>query len=121
VLTLALGVGADHGAVRVVDRVLLRPLPYREPGRLVRIWDRSVANAALRPALDAGAHVAAVAGFGAPSDASVTSGQPGAAPDPVRVPTALATGNLFETLGVGAARGGRSRRPTRAPTPSRWW
>ena len=38
VSTVALGIGAATSIYSVVDGVLLRPLPFRDPGRLVAVW-----------------------------------------------------------------------------------
>ena len=55
VVTLGLGVGASTAIFSVAYGVSLRPLPYPEPDRLVRIYEANLANGRLKEDVSEGA------------------------------------------------------------------
>ena len=107
VLTLALGIGANTAIFSAVNAVILRPLPYREPHRLVTIEH-------MYPSLDMEAPVS-VPGFldyekkGRSFESmAVQSGWQAnltGVGEPVRMQGQRVTGKFFTTLGVPAMLG----------------
>src|ERR1035437_125730 len=111
VICLALGIGATSAIFSVVHAVLLRPLGYRDPGRLVRLYTEfpKFPNGGLRrfwtspPEYDElKRDLASWESLDAWSTGGVNLG--GAA-DPIRVTAASVTGGLFPSLGVSPALG----------------
>lgn len=110
-LTLAIGIGATTAMFAVTHAVLLRPLPYADPDRLVRIWhedgpdadDHRVSPAAALAWRADTSLFDAVAYWAAYQDASnfTLVGPEGSQ----AVRGAFISGNLFSTLGVVAAHG----------------
>jgi predicted permease len=103
VLVLGIGTAAATVVFTVVDSVVLRPLPYRAPERLVTLWDanyeRGLAHDPISPVnfMDYRA-LPVFESAAAWSRPSINLIDPGL--DPVRVNTIEVSGNIFDVLGV---------------------
>ena len=109
VLTLALGIGATTAVFSVVDQVLLAPLPYRAPDRLVEVrTDFTELGKASTFGLSQGQYLALRAQARRLSSLAV-SALAGATlevgDEPLRIWSAMVSANLFSTLGVEPALG----------------
>ncbi|MFL5453162.1 MAG: ADOP family duplicated permease [Myxococcales bacterium] len=100
VLSLALGIGAATAVFSVVHAVLLRPLPYPHPERLVRVWNSWTetpdARLSVPELLDYRARVPSVqlAGY-AEGEAVIALGD-----ERMRLHALAVTSGYFEILGV---------------------
>jgi putative ABC transport system permease protein len=101
VLTLALGIGANSGMFSIINAVLLRPLPYRDPQRLVLLsehWPQfprlSLSYLNFRDWRDQSHSFEAVAAVR--NNVMTMTG----VPEAERLPTQNVTANLFDMLGV---------------------
>ena len=108
IATLALGIGANSAIFSVVDAVLLKPLPYRDPGQLVRVWSTYPPPKAIFVQMRAYTRsFTGLAGYGFERDVSVlrTCASGDATCGPVRATAVDVSANLFSLLGVNAAFG----------------
>src|SRR5467141_780788 len=108
VITLALGIGANTAVFSVVNAVLLRPLPYREPQQLVRVYTEFPTMSLKKFWMSAPEFldIQREAGSWESIGAWTTTGRNIASTDePLRVNAALITRGLIEALGVQPARG----------------
>lgn len=111
ILSVALGIGANTAIFSVMNAVVLRPLPYPEPDRLVALWEASADNPSrwLAPAnfLDWRREARTLSSMAVFDGFPLTLTGRGEAE---RLNGAGASGTFFDTLGVTAA-AGRTLRP----------
>lgn len=107
IATLALGIGSSTAVFSVVDGVLLRPLPYPRPERLVQFWEvnpqgnhMQVADANFQDLVTRAHAFRALAEFGDYGVIPVSGGTV-----PVRAHAVIVSKDFFPVLGVAPFRG----------------
>jgi predicted permease len=106
--TLALGVGANTAIFSVVNALLIEPLPYRDPGRLVFVWADQTSEGYPRAPMsgpeldDLDRRTTLFDGFGAiwATSAALTG-----AGDPEQLRIGLVSTDFFSILGADASLG----------------
>ena len=106
ILTLGLGIGASTSIFSVVDAVLLRPLPYPNPEKIVRVWEQAsdgqrmnLADPNFDDFRNQNDTFTALAAYGN-ALTSVSGGS-----EPARVNVAEVSSDFFKSLGVQPFRG----------------
>jgi predicted permease len=109
IVTLGIGIGANTAIFSVVNGVLLKPLPYRDPSTLIGVWHEAPGlgfdEVNMSPALyftyrEEGGRVFEDIGMWSTTEVSVT-GQG----EPAQVPGMMVTDGTLSLLGVSAAHG----------------
>ena len=108
IIALALGTGANSAIFSVVNAVLLRPLPYGEPDRVMMVWGYNIKSGDKQFAIsvpdfndyrEQSTKFEQMASF-AYEDFNLMSGD-----EPEHVQGTIVSSNFFDTLGVKAALG----------------
>jgi putative ABC transport system permease protein len=105
ILTLALGIGPTSIIFSIVDRVLLQPLPFHDPDRLVYVWGRLTGIGLVRDQngvsppeyADVRARTRVFADVAAEDSGSLTLTAGG---EPERLNASFVTASFFPLLGV---------------------
>lgn len=101
VLTLALGVGATTAIFSLVEGILLRPLPFHDPDRLVLLGDRIGSGPNLPvTAREIGTYSAETSAFSSLGGYSTAGYELSGGAIPEAVHAARLTASVFPTLGV---------------------
>jgi predicted permease len=103
IATLALGIGGNVAVFSVVDGVLLRPLPYPDPERLVIVWENDRLRGSDREAVSAPDFrdfVEMSRSFETLAARSRLDRTLGTLAEPVRVSSARVTASFFSVLGT---------------------
>jgi predicted permease len=103
VLTLALGIGANSVIYTLIDSILLRPLPYAQQDRIMRVTGTTFVVSPkgwIRALGEQSRAFSSIAGFGDDRESNITSSD-----IPERVFGATVTVNALDTLGVHPALG----------------
>lgn len=100
-LTLALGIGANSAIFSVVDAVLLRPLKFKDPEQLVRMWETlpqggtgTVSPPNLKDWREQNDVLAGIAAFSTPNFNLQSQDSP------ERIPGAAVTPEFFDVMGA---------------------
>lgn len=106
IVVTALGIGANTAAFSITDRVFFRPLPFHEPDRLVKLWQRMPSYSRMEPSppnfRDWRSLSTSFSSMGAYIGTTVNLVGRG---DPERLEAAAVTADVFPTLGVNAVAG----------------
>jgi len=107
ILLITIGIGANAAIFTLADFVLIRPLPFPHPERLVEVWEnhKGYSHMELSPAnyRDFKAPSTSFEGMGAYTN--LNSKNLVGVGEPVRIDGATVTGNLFQVLGKPASIG----------------